>query len=168
MSQYNGNLFHDITIRIVKLINIIFMTVPFTVAWYTFYKDLLWVKFSMRGHWLVIALFVLLYIMIGRTYEAFKMSYTGRRQIVYSQMLSLLEVDVIMYIVAWLLIRHIPNILPFIGIILCQFVLSCIWAYFAQAWYFHTFPANKTIIIYDMRKGISKLIDEYKLERSSR
>lgn len=163
MKQYNGNLFHDITIRIVKLINIIFMTVPFTVAWYTFYKDLLWVKFSMRGHWLVIALFVLLYFMIGRTYEAFKMSYTGRRQIVYSQMLSLLEVDVIMYIVAWLLIRHMPNVLPFIGIIAAQFVLSCIWAYFAQAWYFHTFPANKTVIIYDMRKGISQLIDEYKL-----
>ena len=163
MKQYNGNLFHDITIRIVKLINIIFMTVPFTVAWYTFYKDLLWVKFSMRGHWLVIALFVLLYFMIGRTYEAFKMSHTGRRQIVYSQMLSLLEVDVIMYIVAWLLIRHMPNVLPFIGIIAAQFVLSCIWAYFAQAWYFHTFPANKTVIIYDMRKGISQLIDEYKL-----
>ncbi len=163
MKQYNGNLFHDITIRIVKLINIVFMTVPFTVAWYTFYKDLLWVKFSMRGHWLVIALFVLLYFMIGRTYEAFKMSYTERRQIVYSQMLSLLEVDVIMYIVAWLLIRYMPNVLPFIGIIACQFVLSCIWAYFAQAWYFHTFPANKTIIIYDMRKGINKLIHEYKL-----
>ncbi len=165
MKQYNGNLFHDITIRIAKLINIIMMTVPFTVVWYTFYKDLLWVKFSMRGHWLVIALFVLLYFMIGRTYEAFKMSYTGRKKIVYSQMLSLLEVDIIMYIVAWLLIRFIPNPLPFIGLIIAQFLLSCLWAYLAQAWYFHTFPAYKTIIIYDMRKGVSQLIDDYKLSK---
>ncbi len=165
MKQYNGNLFHDITIRIAKLINIIMMTVPFKVAWYTFYKDLLWVKFSMRGHWLVVGLFVLLYIMIGRTYEAFKMSYTGRKKIVYSQMLSLLEVDIIMYIIAWLLIRYIPNPLPFVGLIITQFLLSCLWACLAQAWYFHTFPAYKTIIIYDMRKGVSQLIDDYKLSK---
>ena len=163
MEQYNGNLFHDITIRIAKLINVVLMTVPFTVAWYMFYSDLLWVKFAMRGHWLVIGLFVLLYIMIGRTYDAFKMSYTGRKEIVYSQMLSILEVDVIMYIVAWLLIRHAPFVLPFLGMFIVQFILSVIWAYVAQAWYFRTFPANKTVIIWDMRKGISQLIDEYEL-----
>lgn len=163
MKQYNGNLFHDITIRIAKLINIIMMTVPFTVAWYIFYKDLLWVKFYGRGHWLVVALFVLLYYLIGRTYDALQMSYTGRKKIVYSQMLTCLEVDVIMYIVAWLLIRYMPNVLPFIGILVCQFVLSCVWAYLAQVWYFKTFPASKTIIIYDMRKGIYQLIKEYKL-----
>ena len=163
MKQYNGNLFHDITIRIVRLINVILMTVPFTVAWYTFYADELWVKFNMRGHWLVIALFVLLYLLIGRTYDAFKMSYTGRKTIVYSQMLSVLEVDVIMYIVAWLLIRHAPNPLPLIGALAIQFVFSCLWAILSQAWYFHTFPAKKTVIIWDARKGISKLIDEYEL-----
>ena len=163
MKQYNGNLFHDITIRIVRAINIILMTVPFTVAWYTFYSDLLWVKFAMRGHWLVIALFVLLYLLIGRTYDAFKMSYTRRKTIVYSQMLSVLEVDVIMYIVAWLLIRHIPNVLPFLGILVIQFIISCIWTYLAQAWYFKTFPAKKTVIIWDTRKGIAKLIDDYDL-----
>lgn len=163
MKQYNGNLFHDITIRIVRLINIILMTVPFIVAWYTFYSDKLFIYFEMRGHWLVIALFVILYVIIGRTYDAFKMSYTGRKTIVYSQMLSILEVDFIMYIVAWLLIRHAPNPLPFIGVLVFQFVFSCLWALLSQTWYFHTFPANKTVIIYDMRKGISKLIDEYKL-----
>ena len=163
MKQYNGNLFHDITIRIVRLINIILMTVPFIVAWYTFYKDLLWVKFEMRGHWLVIALFVLLYVIIGRTYDAFKMSYTGRKTIVYSQMLSVLEVDFIMYIVAWLLIRYTPNPLPILGVLVFQFVFSCLWAILSQAWYFHTFPAKKTVIIWDARKGISKLIDEYEL-----
>lgn len=163
MKQYNGNLFHDITIRIVRLINIILMTVPFAVAWYTFYADKLWVRFAMRGHWLVIALFVLLYIIIGRTYDAFKMSYTGQKTIVYSQMLSVLEVDFIMYIVAWLLIRHAPNLLPVIGVLIFQFVFSCLWAILSQAWYFHTFPAKKTVIIWDARKGISKLIDEYEL-----
>ena len=165
MKQYNGNLFHDITIRIVRLINLILMTIPFAVAWYTFYSKKLYVYFAMRGHWLVVALFVLLYVLIGRTYDAFKMSYTGRKTIVYSQMLSVLEVDVIMYIVAWLLIRHMPNVLPFLGILVVQFICSCIWAYLSQAWYYKTFPAKKTVIIWDARKGIGKLIDEYELSK---
>ncbi|MBE6025310.1 MAG: hypothetical protein E7229_00200 [Clostridiales bacterium] len=163
MKQYNGNLFHDITIRIVRLINVILMTVPFTVAWYTFYKKSLWVMFYNRGNWVVVGLFVFLYIVIGRIYDAFKMSYTGRKTIVYSQMLSLFEVDFIMYIVALLLIRHIPNPLPLFCVLVIQLIFSCFWSFIAQSWYFRTFPAKKTIIIWDSRKGISNLIDEYEL-----
>ena len=95
-AKTKGILYHDISIRIVKLINVLLMTIPFVITWYTFYADKLWVWFSMRGHWLVIFLYILLYLMIGRIYDAFTMSYNSIGQMVYSQMLSLLEVNVIM------------------------------------------------------------------------
>ena len=34
-----NRLFHDLSIRIAKLINIALMTVPFAVAWYSAYAD---------------------------------------------------------------------------------------------------------------------------------
>ena len=157
--------FHDITTRIAKLINVVLMTTPFIFAWYTFFADQLWVTFYKRGHWLIILLYVLLYVLIGRVYDAFKMSYNSKGEMIYSQSLSLLEVNVIMYIVAWLLIRHLPNVLPAIGVFAIQIVIAVIWSYASQAWYYRTFPANKTVIVYDMRQGISKLIDEYNLEK---
>ena len=160
-----SNLFHDVTIRAVRLINIVLMTVPFVIAWYAFYADLLWVHFFMRGHWLIIGLYVLLYFMIGRVYDAFLMSYNSTGEMVYSQILSLFEVNVIMYLVAWLLIRHAPPIIPAAGVFCVQIVFAIVWSYLAQIWYFHTFPANKTIVIWDKRKGISQLIDEYNLTR---
>lgn len=141
------------------------MTVPFIFIWYTFYADKLWVNFYMRGHWLVIALYVFLYFIIGRVYDAFKMSYNSHGEMIYSQLLSLFEVNVIMYIVAWLLIRHIPAVLPVLGVMAVQIVFAVIWAYGSQAWYYHTFPANKTVVVYDMRQGIAKLIEEYNLEK---
>ena len=159
------SLFHDVSIRIAKLINIVLMTIPFTVVWYAFYADRLWVHFEMRGHWLVIGLFAFLYFIIGRIYDAFKMSYHGVGEMVYSQMLSLFEVDVIMYIVAWLLIRFVPQILPMIGVFLIQILLSIVWSNIARVWYFHTFPANKTVVIWDMREGISPLIEKYNLTK---
>jgi len=157
--------FHDATIRIAKIINIVLMTTPFIVAWYTFYADKLWVHFAMRGHWLVIALYVFLYVLIGRVYNAFNISYNRHGEMIYSQLLSLFEVNVIMYIVAWLLIRHMPAVLPVIGVMAAQIVFAVIWAYASQSWYYHTFPANKTVVVYDMRQGISRLINEYKLTK---
>ena len=158
-------LFHDITIRIAKLINIVLMTVPFAVAWYSSYADQTWVHFYMRGHWLVIGLFVLIYFSIGKVYEAFKMSYNSTGEMIYSQMLSLLEVDVIMYIVAVLLIRHIPTVIPMLLTFAAQGVIAVAWSLVSKKWYFHTFPANKTVIVWDMRETSGQLINKYNLRK---
>lgn len=157
--------FHDVTIRAAKLANIVLMTAPFVFVWYTFYADELWVTFYKRGHWLVILLYVILYFLIGKIYDAFKMSYNSHGEMIYSQLLSLFEVNVIMYIVAWLLIRHLPAVLPVLGVMAVQIVFAVIWSYGSQSWYYHTFPANKTVVVYDMRQGISKLIEEYHLDK---
>lgn len=161
----NSTLFYDISIRIVKLINLVLMTAPFAVVWYKFYADGLWVKFWKRGHWLVIFLFVILYFVIGRIYEAFKISYTSKGEIIYSQILSILEVDVIMYIVTWLLTRHAPSIIPMLIAFAVQIVISVVWTFAAQGWYFWMFPADRTVIIWDMREDISHLIKRYKLQK---
>jgi len=157
--------YYDISTRIVKLINLVLMTVPFIFVWYTFYADLLWVKFFGRGHWLVFILFAILYYLIGRVYDAFKLSYNGKGEMVYSQMLSLLEVDAIMYIVAWLLIRHVPNVLPMIAVLGVQIIIAVMWSFLAQSWYFKSFPANKTVVIWDTRQGITELIERYNLQK---
>ena len=159
------SLFHDVSIRIAKLINVFLMTVPFVFVWYEFYADQLWVTFFKRGHWLVILLYVFLYFVIGRIYDAFKMSYNSIGEMIYSQVLSCFEVNVIMYIVAWLLIRHLPFILPMIGVFAVQIIIAIAWSFVSQAWYFRTFQANKTVIVWDMRQSISKLIDDYNLSK---
>lgn len=165
MDKTKEKLFHDIAIRVVRLLNIILMAIPFVIIWYKCYADLLWVLFVRRGHWLVIALFIFLYFIVGRIYDAFKMSYNSVGEMVYSQLLSLFEVDVVMYVVAWLLIRSAPAILPMLVVFLVQCVIAVIWSILSQKWYFYAFPANKTIVIWDMRQEISKLIEEYGLNK---
>ena len=161
----DNRLFHDISIRIAKLINIIMMTFPFAFAWYASYADKIWVQFYRRGHWLVIALFVLLYFSIGKVYEAFKMSYSGIGEMIYSQMLSLFEVDVIMYIVAFLLIRKAPPVIPMLLVFVTQGALSFLWSLIAKAWYFKVFPAQRTVIIWDMRETEVGLFSKYNLRK---
>ena len=161
----NNEFAKDLSVSIVKLVNIVLMTVPFAIVWYAFYADLLWVRFAMRGHWLVIALYLILYMIIGRMYDAFKISYFRIREMVYSQIITLIEVNFIMYIVEWLLIRRLPPFLPVLLVFSIQCIIAVLWSYLAKKWYFHAFPANKTIIIWDSRRGISDLIQEYNLKR---
>lgn len=163
--KIENRLFHDISIRVAKLVNIIMMTIPFAVSWYIAYADKIWVHFYMRGHWLVIGLFVLLYFSIGRVYEAFRISYSGIGEMVYSQMLSLLEVDVIMYFVAFLLIRKAPAVLPILLVFAAQAGISFVWSIIAKAWYFKVFPAQKTIIIWDVRETEGQLFGKYNLQK---
>ena len=165
MIDRKSNLFHDITIRLARLLNIALMVVPFIFVWYSQYADLLWVHFVRRGHWLVIGLYIFLYFLIGKIYDAFKMSYFTKGEMVYNQLLSLFEVNVVMYIVAWILIRHAPNPLPMLLMFAVQAVIAVIWAVISQKWYFMTFPPNKTVVVWDTRQGITKLIEKYNLDK---
>ena len=67
--EARGKHFHDVTTKIVKLTNMIVMTIPFIFVWYICYADLLWVSFSIYGHLIVIGLYALLYFEIGKVYN---------------------------------------------------------------------------------------------------
>ena len=160
-----GKTYYILATRFMKLINIILITMPFITVWYKFYADDLWVTFFRRGHWIVIALFVILYFTIGRIYNAFKISYNSVKEMVFSQTLSFFEANAIMYIVIWLLLRHVPNVIPMLLMFGVQILLTTIWSFAAQGWYFNTFSARRTVIIWDERNGISELIKKYNLEK---
>ena len=155
---------HDILLRIVKSINIILITIPFAVCWFFYYADHVVSPFYSKGNWLVILLFLVFYITFGRIYDAFLISIYSVAEIMYSQILSAMLSDGVMYVVICLLSKGFPNLLPGILAIAGQLVLSVLWARGARRWYFRTFEPQPTTIIYDERRGISRLIEEHGLK----
>lgn len=155
---------HRLLLRIVKVLDAAMVTVPFALCWMLYYADRVDAPFYAKGNWLVIALFFILYIIFGRVYDAFLISNNRISEIIYSQALAFLVSDGIMYIVIWLLSKHLPNVIPGLMAIVGQLVLASLWALLAHKWYFATFPARVTAIIYDMRKGMTDLIESYGLD----
>ncbi len=155
---------HDLLLRIVKILDAVLITIPFGACWYLYYADRVASPFYAKSNWLMVALFFALYVIFGRIYDAFLMSISSISEITYSQTLAAMVSDGIMYVVIWLLTKHLPNILPGISAILAQAFLAFAWAYAAKHWYFRTFKPQPTAIIYDERKGIRKLIEEYGLK----
>ena len=155
---------HDLLLRIVKTTDAVLITVPFAVCWFLYYASRVASPFYAKGNFLVVILFFVLYIIFGRVYDAFLMSMNRISEIIYSQALAAMVSDGIMYIVIWLLSKHLPNLLPGIAAIVAQILLAAVWAYNANHWYFRTFKAQKTAIIYDERSGMTKLIESYGLD----
>ena len=155
---------HNLLLRIVKVADAAMITVPFALCWMLYYADRVDSPFYAKGNWLMIALFFGLYIVFGRVYDAFLISLNRISEIIYSQLLAFLVSDGIMYIVIWLLSKHLPNLLPGLAAIAGQLLLASIWAFVAHHWYFAMFPPQATGIIYDMRKGMTDLIESYGLD----
>lgn len=156
---------HDLGLRFVKLLNIILVTVPFAVCWYMYYADRIEEPFYNKGNWLIIAMFVFIYVIFARIYDAFLVSASRISEMVYSQGLAALVSDGIILVVIWLLTRHFPNLLPGLTALLVQMLLVTVWSLLAHKWYYRAFPAKRSAIVYDRRYGMEALIREYGLEK---
>ena len=150
-------------LRIVKLLNVILLTIPFAFSWYGVYADKLADPFYEKGNWLILFLFAVLYIAYGRLYDGFQISLSRISELIGSQTLAVIIADGILYIVTALLFKGIPPILPLAATLAAQILLSALWCKFAHRWYFKAFEAKKTAVIYDMREGMERLISQYGL-----
>ncbi len=156
---------HDIAVRAVKLLDAVLLTIPFGLCWYLVYAENLAEPYYRRGNWLVIALFFVIYITYGRIYDGFRLSMSRISEMVMSQALSALIADGIMFLITWLLTKHFPLVLPMLVIFVVQTLLAALWCMTAHQWYFRCYKAQKTAVIYDMREGMERLIQEYGLEK---
>ncbi|GEN49058.1 sugar transferase [Ligilactobacillus pobuzihii] len=159
----NKYFYHDLQLRLTKALNLVLQTLVFAGTWYFVYAKTIVDPFYNVGNWAVIALFALIYFLYGRTYDAFVVSLSSVSEKFYSQVLSCLFTDGIMYFVIALLTRHFPRIMPIILCLLVQAVVAYLWSSFSFNWYFKAFPSKKTAIIYDEENDLKETINEYGL-----
>lgn len=156
---------HDIGCRLVKFLAVLLATIPFAICWYVAFSDNIPMPFFKKGNWVVIGIFVVLYITFARVYDAFWISVNKSSELAYSQVLSVMIADAIMYIVIWLLNHYIPAIIPCLITLIVQLVLVTAWSYGAQKWYFASFPPTKTAVIYSRRSEVPCLFEKYGLDK---
>ena len=155
---------HDGLLRMVKVLNVVMMTVPFAIAWMNYYSSRTWAPYFAKGNYLIIALFMVLYITYGHIYDGFAISLCKISEIVYSQSLAAIVANGFMYVITLLLTKHLPTVWPIMIVFEVQVVISVIWAKLANNWYFKKYPPKKTVVVYDTREGMETLIKEYGLD----
>ena len=155
----------EFLLRLLKLFNVLLITIPFAWGWFNYYAQHMALPFYDRGNLVVVALYAVLYMIFGRVYGGFWISLNRISESVYSQALAVMMTSGIMYVVTFLLERQLPDIWPVLVAFAVQLVLSGLWSMAAHVAYYMLFPATKTIIVYDERQGMEKLIQDYGFEK---
>ena len=156
---------HNVWLRSVKLLAVLCMTLPFAACWYGYYTFHVAMPLEWSGKLVVVLLYAALYIALGNVYEAFQISSQKIASIVFSQMLAAMIADGLIYLLICLLAKRFCSLIPGIAAIAGQLVVSALWTFCAQKWYYKTFPPLATAIVYDMRPGIEEMIREDNLEK---
>ena len=154
---------HDIILRIVKVLDVVLITLPFIGCWFLYYAKHIHMPFNWVGHVSMLALYMVLYIALGKIYDAFLMSMQRISELLYSQILAAMASDGLIYIVICLLSAKVCNLWPGIAAIAGQFVMAAMWSFGAHKWYYAVFQPQATAVVYDDRAGMEKLIREYDL-----
>lgn len=148
---------HNLALRTVKIMNVIIMTVPFMLCWFLYYGFRIRVPYYRTGNFLIIILFMVLYMVFGRLYDAFVINLSKISEIIYSQFLAVSFTDLIMYIIICLLSSKLANLWPGIACLVGQIIVSSCWALCVHKWYFKTFDPVPTIIVYENKKSLKEL-----------
>lgn len=94
---------------------------------------------------LVYAAFMLLFLYI---YGGFKIGYIKRGNLIYSQALSGLCANVIMYLQIVLLYRRLPDVRPLLAMTLADLIVIGICSYFFDKLFSYIFPPRDILLIY--------------------
>ncbi len=156
---------HDVALRIVKILAVLMVELPFAGCWFLYYSYHVYTKFTWKGDLAVLGLFFVLYIMLGRTYDAFQMSMQRVSELVYGLILAAMATDGVMYLAICLMAAKMCSIWPGVAAVAGQVIMAAVWAAFAHKWYYLTFPPQRTAVVYDVRHGMEKLINEYGLSQ---
>ena len=156
---------HDVMLRVIKFLDVILMTLPFAACWFRYYGQQARTPLDVAGNAAVLALYAVLFIVLGKVYDAFLMSMQRVSELAYSQILAAMAADGLLYIVICLLSAKLCNLMPGIAAIAGQLVVAALWSAVAHRWYYAVFPPQPTAVVYDTRHGMEKLIHEYDLNQ---
>ena len=138
-------------------------------VWVTYYNRLLEFPFWRRGNWLMIAVYAVLLIFFEQMYGGFKVGFYKKWNVIYSQILALVIVNVITYFQIALIDKRFHSLTLMGGILVTEIIVAVIWAFAFQFIYSRLFPRRHMLLVYGERpifhlmQKISTREDKYQI-----
>lgn len=121
--------------------------------WYnSFYNSVkLYLKFWERGHWLVIGIYGILLFFFSSMYGGMRIGYLKNVEVIFSQILATIFVNIITYCQLSLMVRRPFDIPPFMTMMVLEAVWVIIWINVASLVYRNVFPPRRLLLVHGDR-----------------
>ena len=130
----------------------------FGLVWYNSYSENIVLPFYRRGNWVLIGIYCILIALFFRVYGGFKLGYLKKTDILYSQIISMVCVNVVSYFMISLIGRDFMAIVPMINLTFTDFGVIAIWTVLSGKIYFLIYPPRKLIILYGSKQAVSLVL----------
>jgi len=162
--------------RIVVLFLIFILIVAqgfvFWNGWETYYSMGISRLFFQKGHMLMVLIYVLLFSAFANVYGATRISYLRATDIIFSQLIVNVFVNMIMYFQICLLSYGLVAVAPIIGMTFQNMMVSVVWACLGVWIYKIMYPPRDILLVYcdrDPDNLVSKINsrnDKYRIQNS--
>ncbi len=145
---------------LISSVLIIFLVGSYAYVWITHYNIVLDSSriqadhFGWKGNLLIFSVYLVLIFLFSRIYNGFRIGLLRVSDIIYSQCLSVLFINIITYIQICLIERGIANMLPMAVITLADFAFTVLWAFVGNRIYSRLYAPKKMVIIYGSRQAV--------------
>ena len=146
------------------------LTLIFAYVWFHFYANKKVIRMTFgRGNLVIVGLYAIIVFLFYKVYGGFKVGYLRVFEVLYSQILSVLCVNVITYFQLALIGRwkFMQNMLPMVYMTIADIVIVVIWVVFMRWIYTRIYPPREMLLVYgeknpeDLINKISSRKDKY-------
>lgn len=117
------------------------------------YVDVLVLPFYRRGNWVLIAIYAIITALFFKAYGGFKLGYLKKTDMLCSQLISMVCVNIITYFVISLIGRDFMDFSPILLVTAVDFIFITAWTFLTGKLYFLIYPPRKLIILYGSHQG---------------
>lgn len=160
--------FKRVIMFIDSFVLIAIVVISFGYLWNGFYNlTVIDNPFFKKGNYLLIAIYALVYSLIGNSFSAFKVGYSKPLGVIGSQILTLIGTNAVTYLQISLIARGFVPVLQLAVLTLADIGYAVVWAMCSSVFYRKIYPARKMIIVYgsqsarDLVVKMSKRVDKY-------
>lgn len=131
--------------------------------WYSSYYESVkrYLEFWERGHWLVIAIYGVLLFFFSNMYGGMRIGYLKNIEVIFSQMIATIIVDVITYCQISLMVREPFHIPSYLSMMVFQTIWILIWINISSLIYKNVFPPRRLLLVHGDRP-IQDILDKFK------
>lgn len=134
---------------VLSVINVIIISSFFTAGWILYYNKVITWSYQYKGNIAMSVLFLVLYFLLVKVYDAFEVNVQRKMELVISQVLSAFFANAIMYVIICFLYEWLAPVWPLMLIFVLQAVCICVWVVLTKKWYYAKTPVSRAIILHD-------------------
>lgn len=127
----------------------------FADVWRHEYNRMIVQPFLTKGNYLVYFVYGVVVYIFFKLYGAYRVGFAKLGDVLYSQMLSLIMANALMYAQVSLIGRELMPFLPFVRMFVFQELVMIIWSVMVQYIYRTLYPPKQMLLVYGTEEGRS-------------